>query len=255
MSRPGSFDDRSFFDDSSFPVSSPYADDNPFAPSQPQPVAAPVPAAGRGGGSTPLIVAIVAVSVVLLLLIGVAVGMMMNRDDGSAYASGGAGGDGGVTPVAEPTSVADDDVTTEAEVEPARETTTVFETTTAQETTRSRSSSRDDLGTGRSDVDERGWIGRYTRCDQGDDALAVLRTHDRAGNLTLAVACEAPDGYKYYRGLNGSNSIEMPVIVDEGDRIVAQNGSWKYQMSPSSLIITENNVVEHNMPAEVWGQR
>ena len=85
--------------------------------------------------------------------------------------------------------------------------------------------------------------------------MAVLRTHDSAGNLTLAVACDTGNGYKYYRGLNGDDGIEMEIIVDEGDRIVGRNGAWKYQMSPSSLLITQNNVVQHNMTTEVWGQR
>ena len=108
---------------------------------------------------------------------------------------------------------------------------------------------------GRNDVDSRGWIGYYTRCDAGDEAMAVLRTHDSDDNLTLAVACDTGSGYKYYRGLNGSNPIEMEIIVDEGDRIVGRNGAWKYQMSPSSLLITQNNVVQHNMTTEVWGKR
>lgn len=252
MSSPGNPNDRSFFDDSSFPDGSPYAGGSPFPPSQP--FAAPAPAGGRGGTPTSLIVAIAAVVVTLLLVVGVAVGMMMNRGDGSANASGGNGGNGGVDPVAQPTTITTGDaapetvtVTEEAERAP--------ETTTVRETTRERSSSSDDLGTGRSDVDSRGWIGYYTRCDRGHEALAVLRTHDGDGNLTLAVACETAGGYKYYRGLNGSNPIEMDVIVDEGDRIVGQNGSWKYQMSPANLIITQNNVVKYKMTTEVWGQR
>ena len=247
MSSPGNPNDRPFFDDSSFPDGSPYAGGNPFPPTQSFAPAAPV--AGRGGASTGLIVAIVAVVVALLAVGGIAVAMLMNRGD-SANGSGG----GPVAPIAQPTTVTAEEAAPETVTvtEEAREAT---ETTTVRETTRDRSSSSDDLGTGRNDVDSRGWIGYYTRCDAGDEAMAVLRTHDSAGNLTLAVACDTGSGYKYYRGLNGSNPIEMEVIVDEGDRIVGRNGAWKYQMSPSSLLITQNNVVQHNMTTEVWGQR
>lgn len=110
---------------------------------------------------------------------------------------------------------------------------------------------RDDLGTGRDDVDERGWIGSRARCHAGDEALAVLATDTG----TRAAACRTPDGTKYYRGDAGATgSLEAPIIVDEGDRIVAQNGAWKYQMSPNGLLITENNEVRQTQDATTWGR-
>ena len=110
---------------------------------------------------------------------------------------------------------------------------------------------RDDLGTGRGDVDARGWMGSRARCHDGDRALAVVATE----NGTRAAACQADDGSKYYRGDAGeTGSLEAPIIVDEGDRIVAQNGAWKYQMSPDGLLITENNVVKQTQDATVWGR-
>lgn len=33
----------------------------------------------------------------------------------------------------------------------------------------------------------------------------------------------------------------------------ARIGAWKYQMSPSGMVITENDVVKHSYPAGVWG--
>lgn len=108
-----------------------------------------------------------------------------------------------------------------------------------------------DLGTGRSDVDERGWIGTRARCHAGDEAFAVLATADG----THAAACRTPGGSKYYRGDAGEKgSLEAPIIVDEGDRIVARNGGWKYQMSPDGLLITENDKVRQNQGATTWGQ-
>lgn len=110
---------------------------------------------------------------------------------------------------------------------------------------------RDDLGTGRDDVDARGWTAPRARCHAGDRALAVVATD--AG--TRAAACESPDGTKYYRGDAGDmGSLEAPIIVDEGDRIVARNGAWKYQMSPEGLLITENDVVRKKQDATVWGR-
>lgn len=128
--------------------------------------------------------------------------------------------------------------------------------TSGTSTTSSTSSSptsepQPDLGTGRSNVDERGWIGTRARCHTGDEAFAVLATADG----THAAACRTPDGSKYYRGDAGeTGSLEAPIIVDEGDRIVARNGGWKYQMSPDGLLITENDMVRRNEGATTWGR-
>ena len=248
MSSPGNPNDRSFFDDSSFPDASPYAGGSPFPPSQP--FAAPAPAGGRGGTPTSLIVAIAAVVVTLLLVVGVAVGMMMNRGDGSANASGGNGGNGGVDPVAQPTTVTAEEAAPETVTvtEEARETT---ETTTVRETTRDRSSSSDDLGTGRSDVDSRGWNTPGARCHPGDKAFAVIQVQSGA----RASACQTPGGRQYYRGHDPDvGSLETEIIGSSERDIVAQNGSVKYQMSFAGLLISDGGETIANSPANVWGR-
>ena len=35
---------------------------------------------------------------------------------------------------------------------------------------------------------------------------------------------------------------------------MAQNGAWKYQMSPDGLLITENNEVRDRQAGTVWGR-
>lgn len=134
----------------------------------------------------------------------------------------------------------------------SRTSSTTSSTTTSSTTSSSPTSEpQPDLGTGRSDVDERGWIGTRARCHTGDEAFAVLATADG----THAAACRTPDGSKYYRGDAGEKgSLEAPIIVDEGDRIVARNGGWKYQMSPDGLLITENDKVRQNQGATTWGR-
>lgn len=72
-------------------------------------------------------------------------------------------------------------------------------------------------------------------------------------NGTTSVACETQSGEKYYRGNNEKGSVEAPIIVDEGNRIVAQNGSYKYQMSPDGLLVTKNNEVQSRNGASAWG--
>ena len=86
------------------------------------------------------------------------------------------------------------------------------------------------------------------RCHDGDRALAVVATENgtRRGAGRRRV--------KYYRGDAGETGSRSPDHVDEGDRIVAQNGAWKYQMSPDGLLITENNVVKQTQDATVWGR-
>lgn len=107
-----------------------------------------------------------------------------------------------------------------------------------------------DFGTGRSDVDGLGFTNSAARCHSGDRAFAIVATDQGS----KAAACETRSGRKYYRGETADgNSLETDIIVDEGNRIVAQNGSWKYQMSPDGLLITENNVVKNRQAAVAWG--
>lgn len=243
MSSPGNPNDRPFFDDSSFPDGSPYAGGNPFPPTQSFAPAAPV--AGRGGASTGLIVAIVAVVVALLAVGGIAVAMLMNRGD-SANGSGG----GPVAPIAQPTTVTAEEAAPETVTvtEEARETT---ETTTVRETTRDRSSSSDDLGTGRSDVDSRGWNTPGARCHPGDKAFAVIQVQSGA----RASACQTPGGRQYYRGHDPDvGSLETEIIGSSERDIVAQNGSVKYQMSFAGLLISDGGETIANSPANVWGR-
>lgn len=243
MSSPGNPNDRPFFDDSSFPDGSPYAGGNPFPPTQPFAPAAPV--TGRGGASTGLIVAIVAVVVALLAVGGIAVAMLMNRGD-SANGSGG----GPVAPIAQPTTVTAEEAAPETVTvtEEARETT---ETTTVRETTRDRSSSSDDLGTGRSDVDSRGWNTPGARCHPGDKAFAVIQVQSGA----RASACQTPGGRQYYRGHDPDvGSLETEIIGSSERDIVAQNGSVKYQMSFAGLLISDGGETIANSPANVWGR-
>lgn len=243
MSSPGNPNDRPFFDDSSFPDGSPYAGGNPFPPTQSFAPAAPV--TGRGGASTGLIVAIVAVVVALLAVGGIAVAMLMNRGD-SANGSGG----GPVAPIAQPTTVTAEEAAPETVTvtEEARETT---ETTTVRETTRDRSSSSDDLGTGRSDVDSRGWNTPGARCHPGDKAFAVIQVQSGA----RASACQTPGGRQYYRGHDPDvGSLETEIIGSSERDIVAQNGSVKYQMSFAGLLISDGGETIANSPANVWGR-
>lgn len=243
MSSPGNPNDRPFFDDSSFPDGSPYAGGNPFPPTQSFAPAAPV--AGRGGASTGLIVAIVAVVVALLAVGGIAVAMLMNRGD-SANGSGG----GPVAPIAQPTTVTAEEAAPETVTvtEEAREST---ETTTVRETTRDRSSSSDDLGTGRNDVDSRGWNTPGARCHPGDKAFAVIQVQSGA----RASACQTPGGRQYYRGHDPDvGSLETEIIGSSERDIVAQNGSVKYQMSFAGLLISDGGETIANSPANVWGR-
>lgn len=243
MSSPGNPNDRPFFDDSSFPDGSPYVGGNPFPPTQSFAPAAPV--TGRGGASTGLIVAIVAVVVALLAVGGIAVAMLMNRGD-SANGSGG----GPVAPIAQPTTVTAEEAAPETVTvtEEARETT---ETTTVRETTRDRSSSSDDLGTGRSDVDSRGWNTPGARCHPGDKAFAVIQVQSGA----RASACQTPGGRQYYRGHDPDvGSLETEIIGSSERDIVAQNGSVKYQMSFAGLLISDGGETIANSPANVWGR-
>lgn len=216
---------------------------------------------------TPLLIAIGAVGLALVVVIGIALGLALTSTD-----------DDPDTPDAAPpatsesrerTSETSGDTTSSTSTSTSTSSSTSASRTTSSRTTSSRTSSTttsepttsestaptseprdDDLGTGRSDVDGRGWTATGARCHSGDRAIAVVLTEDGS----RAAACESPGGDKYYRGMNDSGNLEAPIIVDEGDRIVAQNGSWKYQMSPEGLLITENNEIRDRQTGTVWGR-
>ena len=250
-------DSSSFHHEPRFGQNSPHPPSHPHPPSQPFPGTSAHPAApvgpARGSRASGALIGGIAVAVIALMLVaGVGVGMWLNgRDSG---ASGGPGGDGPVAPVAQPTTVVGQQAQPETVTvtEEARE--DAGQTRhTATSTPRTWSSTPTDLGTGRSDVDSYGWKDSYARCGMRGQAVAVLKVRDSAGDPMLTVACMNADGPMYYRGTGTAGDLEADIIVDAGDRIVAQNGAWKYQMSPSGLVITENNVVKHSYPAEVWG--
>ncbi|WP_295623734.1 hypothetical protein [uncultured Corynebacterium sp.] len=190
--------------------------------------------------STPLIFAIIAVVVALMLVVGVAIGLYLGSGDDDPEPPG-------AQPPAPATSESDsssDDSSSSSSSTSSTGPSTSSSPRTAEP--------HDDLGTGRDDVDSQGWSNFRARCSDDDLAIAVIATETG----TRASACRASDGRKYYRGDAGDiGSLEAPIIVDEGDRIVAQNGAWKYQMSPDGLLITENNVVRAEQAATVWGQR
>lgn len=216
---------------------------------------------------TPLLIAIGAVGLALVVVIGIALGLALTRTDEDPDTPEAAApatsesrertrtstSDG--TSTSSSTSTSTSTSSSSSRTSTSRTTTSRTTSSRTTEPTTSESTSptsepRDDLGTGRSDVDARGWTTSGARCRSGDRAIAVVLTESGS----RASACETPGGDKYYRGSNDSGNLEAPIIVDEGDRIVAQNGSWKYQMSPDGLLITENNEVRDRQTGTVWGR-
>lgn len=92
-------------------------------------------------------------------------------------------------------------------------------------------------------------MGSSARCNSGDRAFAVVA----AEQGVKAAACETRSGEKYYRSDTPQGSVSTEIIVDEGDRVVARNGSYKYQMSPAGLLVTKDNEVIKKYAAEAWG--
>lgn len=92
-------------------------------------------------------------------------------------------------------------------------------------------------------------MGSSARCDDNDRAFAVVATEQDV----KAAACEKRSGEKYYRSDTPQGAVTTEIIVDEGDRVVARNGSYKYQMSPDGLLVTKDNVVIKKYAAEAWG--
>ena len=197
--------------------------------------------------SRTLAIAIGVVAAALVFVVAVAVGLYLADGDD----------DPGV-PTAAPGAPASQETSENSSSSASSSSSETSESTSSSTTSSTRTSTsssspttepRDDLGTGRDDVDARGWIASRARCHDGDRALAVVATETG----TRAAACETPGGDKYYRSDAGDvGSLEAPIIVDEGDRIVARNGAWKYQMSPDGLMITENNEVRDTQAATAW---
>lgn len=218
---------------------------------------------------TPLLIAIGAVGLALVVVIGIALGLALTRTDDdpdtpdaappatseSRERTSETSGDttsstSTSTSTSSSTSSTSSSTSTSRTTSSRTSSTTTSEPTTSESTAPTSEPRDDDLGTGRSDVDGRGWTATGARCHSGDRAIAVVLTEDGS----RAAACETPGGDKYYRGINDSGNLEAPIIVDEGDRIVAQNGSWKYQMSPEGLLITENNEIRDRQTGTVWGR-
>ena len=216
---------------------------------------------GKKKTPTSLQLAIAVVAIALVLVVGVAIGLGLRTKNLEANEA---------VPTPIPRS-------TTSSTEPASESTSTTTSTTsttstttsssATATTRSSSSSstatsttsspstsgtrqpRADFGTGRDDLDGLGFIASAARCNDGDRAFAIVATTDG----TKAAACETRSGAKYYRSDSSSGRLTTEIIVDEGDRIVAQNGAYKYQMSPAGLLITRNNEVLERRSAVAWG--
>ena len=228
---------------------------------------------------TPLLIAIGAVGLALVVVIGIALGLALTRTDDdpdtpdaappatseSRERTSETSGDttsstsaststsstsSSTSSTSSSTSSTSSSTSTSRTTSSRTSSTTTSEPTTSESTAPTSEPRDDDLGTGRSDVDGRGWTATGARCHSGDRAIAVVLTE----NGSRAAACETPGGDKYYRGMNDSGNLEAPIIVDEGDRIVAQNGSWKYQMSPEGLLITENNEIRDRQTGTVWGR-
>lgn len=219
--------------------------------------------------SRPITIAIATVATLLVLVIGVAVGLSLQTDNapqrqempGASAPSTGSSTDS----QSQRSSSSSTSPSTEATEETSRRTPsptkgTSEKSTTTTESSQSESSSTSapsttptkgiqDFGTGRDDLDGLGFIGTKARCNPGDRAFAVLATE--AG--TVAAACETRSGDKYYRSDAPSGSLSTEIIVDEGDRIVARNGSYKYQMSPEGLLVTKDNNPIEKQPAASWG--
>ena len=197
--------------------------------------------------SRTLAIAIGVVAAALVFVVAVAVGRYLADGDDAPGVPTAAPG----APASQETSESRSPSPSSSETSESTSGSTTSSTRTSTSSSEPTTEPRDDLGTGRDDVDARGWIASRARCHDGDRALAVVATETG----TRAAACETPGGDKYYRGDAGDvGSLEAPIIVDEGDRIVARNGAWKYQMSPDGLMITENNEVRDTQAATAWGR-
>ncbi|MEJ5919168.1 hypothetical protein [Corynebacterium sp. H78] len=210
---------------------------------------------------SPISLAIAAVAVALVLVVGVAVGLALNNSDEEKEPEvPPAQQTFSISTTSSPDSESSTSSSTSSTTSTSSSSDTSSESSTSTESTSettsetsSETAEPDDDGFNipNENVDGRGWVNSSARCGDGDRAFAVLAT-DKG---TTTVACERNDGSKYYRGDASAGSLEAPIIVDEGDRIVAQNGDWKYQMSPDRLVVTKNNETQSIEGATIWGRK
>ncbi|MGK8360930.1 hypothetical protein [Corynebacterium amycolatum] len=226
------------------------------------------------GNGTPksLSIPIIIVATALVVVIGIAIGLSLNNSDEPPRPE--------VPSSSQPTSSSSTPPSSTSSTSTSKTTTTTTTTSKSSETSSSTSSTSStstssssstpsttsssstttsseptsapegqDFGTGRSDLDGLGFVGSSARCDSGDRAFAVIA----AEQGIKAAACETRSGEKYYRSDTPQGSGSMDIIVDEGDRVVAQNGSYKYQMSPDGVLVTKDNEVVKKYAAEAWG--
>ncbi|WP_408910132.1 hypothetical protein ACKFRO_04285 [Corynebacterium amycolatum] len=212
------------------------------------------------GNGTPksLSIPIIIVATALVVVIGIAIGLSLNNSDEPQRPE--------VPSSSQPTSPSSTPPSSTSSTSTSKTTTTTTTTSKTSETSSSTPSTTSssstttsseptsapegqDFGTGRSDLDGLGFVGSSARCDSGDRAFAVVA----AEQGIKAAACETRSGEKYYRSDTPQGSGSMDIIVDEGDRVVAQNGSYKYQMSPDGVLVTKDNEVVKKYAAEAWG--
>nr|WP_162933162.1 hypothetical protein [Corynebacterium lactis] len=204
--------------------------------------------------SKSLTVAIAAVATLLILVIGVAVGLSLRTD--TAPKEQAMPSSTPATTSSSPTSKTTTTTTSTTSTKPSpsptssrKSSATSSSTATTTTTSTSAAPKGQDFGTGRDDLDGLGFVGSAARCDSGDRAFAVIATAEG----TKAAACETRSGDKYYRSDAPSGRLSTGIIVDEGDRIVARNGSFKYQMSPEGLLVTKDNNPIEKQAATAWG--
>ncbi|KAA0881955.1 MULTISPECIES: hypothetical protein [Corynebacterium] len=223
------------------------------------------------GNGTPksLSIPIIIVATALVVVIGIAIGLSLNNSDEPQRPE--------VPSSSQPTPTSSTPPSSTSSTSTSKTTTTTTTTSKSSETSSSTPSTStssssstpsttsssstttssepttapegQDFGTGRSDLDGLGFVGSSARCDNGDRAFAVIA----AEQGIKAAACETRSGEKYYRSDTPQGSGSMDIIVDEGDRVVAQNGSYKYQMSPDGVLVTKDNEVVKKYAAEAWG--
>ncbi|WP_297449905.1 hypothetical protein [uncultured Corynebacterium sp.] len=201
------------------------------------------------GNGTPksLRISIIIVATALVVVIGIAIGLSLNINNAPKQPEVPSASQGTTSKSTQSPSPSTTTSKSSETSSSTSSTTSTPSTTTSSEPT--STSAGQDFGTGRSDLDGLGFVRSSARCDSGDRAFAVIATEQSI----KAAACETRSGEKYYRSDTPQGSGSMEIIVDEGDRIVARNGSYKYQMSPDGLLVTKDNVIIKKYAAEAWG--
>lgn len=105
------------------------------------------------------------------------------------------------------------------------------------------------FSTGRSNLGSLGFANNSTRYDSGDRTFIVTAAEQRIE----AAACETCSDEKCYRSDTPRGSGSMGIVVDEGDRVVIQDGSYRYQMSPDGVLVAKDNEVVRKYATEAWG--